>query len=129
LLLIVLWVRSYSTIEYVTGPISKTSSFDSFSAVGYMNAEIMFQDLPWNYEGMEVDANASERWANATRFGFALGQNSRGMYACAPHWFAVLSFATLAAAPWLPYSFSLRTLLIAATVVAVGLGLIVWAVK
>jgi hypothetical protein len=42
-----------------------------------------------------------------------------------PHWFFVLLFAALAATPWLPWSkrFSLRTLLIATTLVAVGLGI------
>ncbi len=45
-------------------------------------------------------------------------------------WLPTLLFATLAAVPWLPWSnrFSLRTLLIATTLVAVVLGLIVWAV-
>jgi hypothetical protein len=46
-----------------------------------------------------------------------------------PHWFpATVSIAT-AALPWFRYSFSLRTLLIATTLVAVGLGLIAWAAK
>lgn len=44
-----------------------------------------------------------------------------------PHWFAVLAAATLAALPWLPFKrFSLRTLLIAITAVALVLGLAVW---
>jgi hypothetical protein len=34
--------------------------------------------------------------------------------------------ATITAVPWLPSRFSLRTLLIATTLVAVGLGLIVY---
>ena len=45
-----------------------------------------------------------------------------------PHWFPVVVFIALAAAPWLRWSkrFSLRTLLIAMTLVAVVLGLVVW---
>jgi hypothetical protein len=46
-----------------------------------------------------------------------------------PHWFFVLLFTTLAAALWihkLDWRFSLRTLLIATTLVAVVLGTIVW---
>ena len=45
--------------------------------------------------------------------------------------FRVGIIATLAAAPWLSWSrqFSLRTLLIATTLVAVGLGMVVWALK
>jgi hypothetical protein len=43
------------------------------------------------------------------------------------HWLLVIVFAALAAAPWIRWSmrFSLRTLLIATTLVAVGLGIFV----
>ncbi len=46
-----------------------------------------------------------------------------------PYWFAVFVSATFAGAPWLSrldWRFSLRTLLIATTLIAVLLGLIVW---
>jgi hypothetical protein len=39
-----------------------------------------------------------------------------------PHWFPALLFALLAAAPWMKWRFSLRTLLIATGLVAVILG-------
>jgi membrane protein DedA with SNARE-associated domain len=47
-----------------------------------------------------------------------------------PHWFAVLVVAATAfgfALPWPSFRFSLRTMLIATTLVAVVLGLVVWA--
>jgi hypothetical protein len=47
-------------------------------------------------------------------------------FACIPYWFLTLLPATITAVPWLPSRFSLRTLLIATTLVAVGLGLIVY---
>jgi hypothetical protein len=46
-----------------------------------------------------------------------------------PYWFLLLVCIGLAAVlwlPWLPWKFSLRTLLIASTVLAVVLGLVVW---
>jgi hypothetical protein len=49
-----------------------------------------------------------------------------------PYWFLVLVSATLTAISWLPWwskRFSLRTLLIATTLVAVVLGAIVYAVR
>jgi hypothetical protein len=46
-----------------------------------------------------------------------------------PHWFLITAFTAIAAAPWLRWRFSLRTLLIVTTLVAVGLGLIVYAVR
>jgi hypothetical protein len=49
-----------------------------------------------------------------------------------PYYFLALAVSALAAAPWIhwirwPRRFSLRTLLIATTLVAVALGLVVWA--
>jgi hypothetical protein len=48
-----------------------------------------------------------------------------------PFWFLVLVTGAASRAPWFrwPTHFSLRTLLIATTLVAVALGLIVWATK
>jgi hypothetical protein len=60
-------------------------------------------------------------------FGFV---NDWGRYVCVvPDWFSVLVTATLVAAPWLRWRFSLRTLLIATTLVTVVLGLIVYATR
>ena len=46
-----------------------------------------------------------------------------------PHWVPLLLAATLAAASWIRWRFSLRTLLIGMTLVAVLLGAVIWAVK
>ncbi len=46
-----------------------------------------------------------------------------------PIWSLVVPMAILAAVPWIRWRFSLRTLLIATTLVAVVLGLIVWLVR
>ena len=49
-----------------------------------------------------------------------------------PHWFLILLSALLAYVPWLRFwstRFSLRTLLIVTTLIAVGLGLIAWAAR
>jgi hypothetical protein len=43
-----------------------------------------------------------------------------------PYWAPILLAAVFGGAPWLRWRFSLRTLLIATTLVAVVLGLIVW---
>jgi hypothetical protein len=43
-----------------------------------------------------------------------------------PHWMLVVTFTAFGVAPWIRWQFSLRTMLIATTLVAVGLGLIVW---
>lgn len=58
---------------------------------------------------------------------------SRGIFYTAfvgiPHWFLALLLIGLAYLPWLPWKplrFSVRTLLIVTTLVAVVLGLVVW---
>jgi hypothetical protein len=55
-----------------------------------------------------------------------------GTWAVVPHWFLVLLFATIgtyAFTPWLHWHFSLRTLLIATTLLAVVLGVAVWTAR
>ena len=42
-----------------------------------------------------------------------------------PMWFVVLSTATLAAVPWLRWQFSLRSLLIAMTIAAIGFSVLI----
>jgi hypothetical protein len=48
-------------------------------------------------------------------------------YVYVPHCFAAFLVAMFAALPWLRWRFSLRTLLIATTLIAVVLGLVVYA--
>jgi hypothetical protein len=46
-----------------------------------------------------------------------------------PYWMLTSAAILVARAPWLPWRFSLRTLLIATTLLAVVLGLTVWAAR
>ena len=58
------------------------------------------------------------------------GTEGPGFAVGAPMWFAVFASASCAVIPWtgwLRWRFSLRALLVGMTLVAVGLGLIVWA--
>jgi hypothetical protein len=43
-----------------------------------------------------------------------------------PYWLCVIVLTLMTAAPWVPSRFSLRTLLIATTLIAVALGVVVW---
>ena len=62
--------------------------------------------------------------------GFALYRSdSPSLTLRVPHWFLVLAAIGMGALSWLRPRFSLRTLLIATTLVAVVLGLIVYAVR
>jgi hypothetical protein len=68
--------------------------------------------------------NSETGWDRHGMSGRSWGANSTGVMV--PHWFGASSFASMAGLPFLRWRFSLRTMLIATTLVAVGLGLIVW---
>jgi hypothetical protein len=129
LLLLVLWVRSQHWRDEPIGtvgghPFSITSrygelSFDS--GVGTYGRTWLYKCDPSN----RIDLFTCR--TNRLGFGYGHGQYGMGTTVTLPHYFVVLLTATSAAAPWLPWRFSLRTLLIAMTLIAVGMGLIMWA--
>src|SRR4029079_7594540 len=62
--------------------------------------------------------------------GFGISLSLNQLIVAIPHWFGILVSIMLTAMPWIAHPccrFSLRTLLIATTLVAVVLGLVVWA--
>jgi hypothetical protein len=62
--------------------------------------------------------------------GFGLSRiANQGFVITFPFWFAIAIAAFVASAPWLSLRFTLRTLLIATTLIAVVLGAIVYAVR
>jgi hypothetical protein len=70
-----------------------------------------------------------ETTTHLTGFGFSWAFSSGEYFAVGvPHWFAMICSIALATAPWMRWSwrFSLRTMLIATTLVALVLGVIVW---
>jgi hypothetical protein len=71
--------------------------------------------------------NSETGWNPLGLSGRSYGANATGLMV--PHWFGVLIFAGLAGLPCLRWRFTIRTLLIATTLVAVVLGLIVFATR
>ena len=127
-LLCLLWVRSYWRFDGVEYDY-RTSSVDYGECVfGSFNGRLLFGYYPITGESgfyWKLARKPEDAPADFFRTPFALTSNAT----TAPHWFVAILFAALAAAPWIPPSnrFSLRTLLIATTLVALALGLIVWA--
>lgn len=68
---------------------------------------------------------------DSSLIGFGLARFTSHTAILVPHWFQVVVFVLIAAVPWSPWSrrFSLRTLLIATTLLAVVLGLAVWSAR
>jgi hypothetical protein len=124
-LLCVLWVRSYWRVDYI----EKETSVIGWNA-GSVRGEIAFSswhtsslDIPnWKYENYQPDYNEP-----LPKGGFLFRVGNGALFVFAPHCSLVLVACIFAALPWVRFwRFSLRTLLIATTLVAVGLGLIVW---
>ena len=145
-LLIALWVRSYwwmdslyinyyGGTDRITYTDVKSLRFFSVSGrIGISNRQMRWaprillthsrQTRPYKEYKDESGQISTSAWFRLMRW--------KAMWVLhIPDWFLVLTFGVLAGLPWFPRSkrFSLRTLLIATTLVAVGLGLIIWAAK
>ena len=123
ILLAVLWVRSYWRCDAIRSPnhsatailgrlmIDKQYAIESLSNEfsPQLNNDVGYSSFPVN--GITI--------TDLERGGIAL-----------PLWMPTLLFSTLSLAPWLSLKrYSLRTLLIATTLVAVILGIVLWSTR
>jgi hypothetical protein len=130
-LLIVLWVRSYWWVDNICGDVgARYYLVCSFWGRTELNSlpENRGHGLKRNSYEVGVTIEAPKKFENS---GFALSNGHGQLLVIAfPHWFLATVFGCAAVLPWLPWGwsnrFSLRTLLIATTLVAVMLGAIVW---
>jgi hypothetical protein len=132
-LLIVLWVRSYMTIDTLGVPpnVSRVSKVrSSWGLLHILCFDDPAQGRNWTIESVPLTSDRKQFVKDATqkltKFGFAhysAGSNENFLF---PYWLPFIGIVLLAAAPWI-HRFSLRTLLIATTLIAVVLGLVVWA--
>jgi hypothetical protein len=137
LLLIVLWVRSYWRCDIAMGQSSTSirsyfvlGSVRGFLAIG---AEPGFSSLrkvtDWDFDSYPPDYH--ERLPEPTYLGFHFARYASHSVLFVPYWFPVVMTVSWAVIPWVPWSrrFSIRTLLIATTLLALMLGAIVYAVR
>jgi hypothetical protein len=134
-LLIALWVRSYRTPDFIRATFASSrmlyvnSLFGRIDVVSFMPVQ---PDKPsWKIESFQAGEWDQEAWTfgeNDGTFGFLfrLSPINKDWRFMLPHWFLVAVSAVSGIVPWIQLSkrFSLRTLLIATTLVAVGLGII-----
>jgi hypothetical protein len=144
-LLIALWVRSYWWSDVVGGYLSEAVTIRFHSVSGQLTFHLYPDENLWRWKWKRQSAEQYAKLLDdiiqeAARMGdiiapqpkFALSRTNNHLYLKAPYWFLVSSFgtlATIAALPWIRWHFSLRTLLIATTLVAVGLGIVVVAMR
>ena len=145
LLLIALWVRSGWRQDGLGGLLPGNRSFSLSSAYGrvryatfdkaFENSFTGIRPADWFVTTRLIEGPPNLKLVNTPLrdlgLGFAGSSDQYGIVVVFPIWAPVLMFATLGAAPWIGWSnrFSLRTLLAAMTLVAVGLGAIVRAVR
>jgi hypothetical protein len=136
-LLIALWVRSYTYGPTVLiGQIRDTSlRIDSglgrivlcvgadVPGPGPKDGSVDIETFSWE----AFDQYERDIWRAYAANQPIPGRQRKMMKLNLPHWFVVVLLASIAPIPWLPWSkrFGLRTLLIATTLVAVALGVIV----
>lgn len=145
-LLMALWVRSYWRMDQVYGHTSATQllHFGSMRAQvtvrrvkNYRGTGIRLNWLPESEPVSDILQRRQQKFPDGqgdllvyrygSRYGF--GWLHDGVYV--PHWFLALIMGTVAAILLIPWSlrFSLRTLLIAMTLVAIVLGMIAIAMR
>ena len=107
-LLVVLWVRSYVVYDRVV--VHYPSGLEWF--IAYSNKGVYIVST------YGLLAPHLQSWS--------FGRTRWGTVVCLPYSLTMLVVCAVSIAPWIHYRFSLRTLLIATTLVAVGLGMIVW---
>src|SRR5262245_36091813 len=130
LLIAASWVRSYWAYDTLTLVQPKTPVY---YGVGAAQGVLMFV-LPtdktllakfreWQWQ---LNTLTFQSIALPTKFGFAFFRDSTEVDLAVPHWFALLLSAALAALPWLRFRFSLRTMLIVTTLIALLLAIAAW---
>ena len=132
-LLIVVWGRSYWRLDGVSG-----TRGIHFTYLDTLQGEFHFArivpasggSVPWrafHNPIVETDLQARDDSQKGRHHAFGVGWKvfGNGWQVAIPLWLPVLICGALTAIPWLRWQFSLRTLLIATTLVAVVLGLIV----
>jgi hypothetical protein len=107
--------RNYPVDDERSCPIGSMHHYASQLGFGWIHRPIYFEDLPTRT--VSRDGTLVER------------ARLEGVGPMAPMSFLVFLSGALAALPWIHWRFSLRTLLIAITLVAVVPGLVVWATK
>jgi hypothetical protein len=127
-LLLALWVRSNYRVEQIFVPITRSTYFSAGSMPNAFGFEISNKSPTDTWAWLSMTAHG---WL-AIRDPTASPWSGSGFFRIStasivmPYWFGALSLAAIATLPWLRWRFTLRTLLIATTLVAVVLGLIVW---
>jgi hypothetical protein len=126
-LLVTCWIHSYFNHILIEGYVAPVRRYYVHSLAGCVVVDwqmrIFYEEVEWQEK--YVPSYLRQRTTNA---GIRIVRFGATVYAIAvSYWMLTLCAVCIAAVPWLSFKrFSLRSLLIATTLVAVALGLIVW---
>ena len=126
-MLVLLWVRSYWHWDVLQGQILFKPGFGLSSVQGRVSMRLITQGdrVYWGAVSMRVaDMSPLDLVLRVPGLGFAIRRDANLVFIAAPHWFLVAVTAALAGAVQVKQlrRFSLRTLLIATTLIAVLLA-------
>jgi len=122
LLLIVFWVRSYWRLDRLHYQYSSSHCIRAALNQGFVCFKMDECAFPLNDWKWEV-------WKDFLPIDDLIQWFMSSQWFIVPFAFPAILLSCVATAPWLPIRFSLRTLLIAMTMVAVGLGLAVYSLR
>ena len=133
--LCVLWVRSYRCMDGISAVSANNAGTEFISSVGGLSYVKLSDATGFQPAGWWRSASILPAW-NTPQFGW---RTVRGMIRgnilqiWMPYWFvtAISGSLALVACPWtvVSYRFSLRTMLIATTLVAVVLGIVAYSTR
>jgi hypothetical protein len=130
-LVIMLWPRSYGTWDRCFGTWNN-HGWQLNSMLGHLVLVVVedTRQIPFFFESLPTEGRFTGEFDKYV-LGFYFGRKP-SIELGVPFWFIVLVGLAITAAPWLrhlSWRFRLRTLLITITLIAVVLGLAVWAAK
>lgn len=125
--LIGLWVRSYYYFVAVSGPVGTQHYLDSSSSLGVVNTVVVPEaaSFGWTVWTTRIDPGPHESRLREGFFGLRLEITDVQIHFALPHWFLVACSFALAAVLTFKrtWRFSIRSILIAMTLLAVALGI------
>jgi hypothetical protein len=133
-LLCALWVRSLNRIDRITWHYHNADAFQVGTIPGRVSFTAFVDDpfplvanrtRPWMtkwFESMRLFNGKMQWW-------FEVWSDGTSRTVSIPDWFLIFVCCGLGATPWLRYRFSLHTLLIVTTLVAIALGLFAYTVN
>ena len=127
-----MWIRSYFKVDGFFGPLWGKKSISTISVQGEFGM-CLFLSTRIDHFGLVAPSDNREEadWfalpRHCTRLGFRRTNEFGYLIAVVPYWFLCAIPATLAVIPWIPWSrrFSIRTMLIITTLLAILCGLYV----